>query len=86
MNYKPSRTIEVLQKHGVSIDSRAQKVKISFFDEFDYILAMDRQNLQNLMSIKPQVCRAQGEPFLDLASGTELENQSSYLVNLGMER
>ncbi|KAH8929526.1 protein-tyrosine phosphatase [Atractiella rhizophila] len=49
------RTIDVLQKHGVSISSRAQQVKRRHFSEFDYILAMDKSNLSALRSLQQSV-------------------------------
>ncbi|MEZ4687526.1 MAG: low molecular weight protein-tyrosine-phosphatase [Bacteroidia bacterium] len=42
------RSREVAQKHGVTLPSRARKLRQSDFEEFDIILAMDRSNLRDL--------------------------------------
>lgn len=44
---------------------RGRQVARSDFDEFDYILAMDAENLANLNRIKPQRHRAQVGLFLE---------------------
>ncbi|MEZ4826118.1 MAG: low molecular weight protein-tyrosine-phosphatase [Bacteroidia bacterium] len=41
--------------HGVRLPSRARQVKNSDFQDFDYILAMDRSNLQDLASLAQRV-------------------------------
>ena len=42
------RTLEVLERHGLRLDSRARKVSDEDFERFDYILAMDHANLADL--------------------------------------
>ena len=45
------RAIAVARKHGVDIrNQRAQQFHDDDFDAYDYIFAMDRNNLRNLMS------------------------------------
>ena len=38
---------------GIALDGRAQRFEAIHFDEFDLILAMDRQNLTDLRAIAP---------------------------------
>ena len=47
------RTLEVLAKHGIQLDSRARQVQDEDFERFEWILAMDRSNLENLRSRCP---------------------------------
>lgn len=37
---------------GITLDSRARQVKRSDFEDFDYIVAMDRENLRNLERLR----------------------------------
>ena len=49
-----ARTVAAAAKRGFDLSVlRARAVKRSDFDEFDYILAMDEQNLADLRSLKP---------------------------------
>ncbi len=48
------RTVAAAAKRGFDLSVlRARAVKHSDFDEFDYILAMDEENLADLRSLKP---------------------------------
>ncbi|TXT15696.1 hypothetical protein VHUM_00199 [Vanrija humicola] len=68
------RTIAVCKKNKVPINCIARRVRDSDFDEFDYILAMDQSNLQNLITRKPKHSKARialfgtFDPDLALAS------------------
>jgi protein-tyrosine phosphatase len=42
------RSAEVARKHGVELPSRARQVTRADFERFDYIVAMDRENLWDL--------------------------------------
>ena len=42
------RTMEVAVKHGISIDHYGKKTGPSDFQRFDYIVAMDRSNFDNI--------------------------------------
>ncbi len=44
------RTINTLAKHGIREYSKARQVTSSDFERFDYIIAMDKQNLDDLYS------------------------------------
>jgi protein-tyrosine phosphatase len=43
-----ARSVEVARKYGVTLPSRARQVTRADFDRFDYIVAMDRENLWDL--------------------------------------
>lgn len=46
------RAIQVAKKNGFDISTqRAQQFNPSFFDEYDHILVMDRQNLKNVKAL-----------------------------------
>ncbi|MEO9967548.1 MAG: low molecular weight protein-tyrosine-phosphatase [Reichenbachiella sp.] len=45
------RSIEVARVHGVPINHKARKLIVEDFDRFDYILAMDGQNFQDMKSL-----------------------------------
>jgi protein-tyrosine phosphatase len=47
------RTLETLQKHGITYFHKGRQVKSSDAMQFDYILAMDESNYKDLQSILP---------------------------------
>lgn len=54
------RTVDVCEKHEVPINHRAQRITSKQFNEFDYIICMDRNNLRNLQHTQPRgKCKAQ---------------------------
>jgi protein-tyrosine phosphatase len=59
-------------KRGFDLSGlRARQVLVSDFDHFDYVLAMDQQNLQDLMAMKPANSRATVELFLTYAPNAD---------------
>jgi protein-tyrosine phosphatase len=46
-----ARSVAVAKKNGVLLTSRARQVEASDFEEFDRIVAMDRQNLLDLRAL-----------------------------------
>lgn len=46
------RMLATAKRHGVHLPSQARKVRLSDFVEFDYILAMDDSNLQDLRRLE----------------------------------
>lgn len=42
-------TLNILRKHGIAHEGRARQVKHDDLSEFDYVLAMDRENLSFLL-------------------------------------
>lgn len=58
--------IKAATKRGYYIDHQlARRVAPQDFDDFDYILAMDRNNLAHLKSICPTRCKQKIELLLD---------------------
>jgi protein-tyrosine phosphatase len=54
-NPPDSRSIAALNNVGIDIrQQKARQVTISDFNEYDWILAMDRENLLNLKKIQPE--------------------------------
>ncbi len=49
------RMRETAQKHGIELTSRARQIKPEDFQEYDYILAMDDNNYQELKRIQDRV-------------------------------
>ena len=47
------RTLEIVEKYDLIFDNLARQVKKSDFEQFDYILAMDDSNLENLLRLQP---------------------------------
>jgi len=43
-----ARASMVASKHGVHLDSRARQITSDDLDRFDYVIAMDRENLRNI--------------------------------------
>lgn len=61
-------------KRGIDLSSqRARKVELIDFENFDYVLAMDRSNLSDLLSICPQQHQHKVKLFLSYA--TEVQEQ-----------
>jgi protein-tyrosine phosphatase len=58
-NPPDSRSIAALKNVGIDISQqKARQVTISDFNEYDWILAMDRENLINLKKIQPEHSKA----------------------------
>ena len=52
------RTMAILEENGiVDYDHEARKIQPSDLTRFDYILAMDRENLQDLLQIQHRMAR-----------------------------
>ena len=49
------RAILVAQQHGINLDSRARQILEEDFSRFDYIIAMDRDNLRVLNKLKAEI-------------------------------
>ena len=62
------------RRHGVSIaDLRARRVTSADFHRFDRIVALDRENLEDLRAIQPEGARARLSLLLDHVPGREGE-------------
>lgn len=64
-----SGTLAVLKKHDISYDGRSRQLMLSDFSNFDYILAMDEDNLMNIRSRLPADSTPVIKLFLDYAEG-----------------
>lgn len=49
-----TRMRETAQSHGIMLTSRARKISVEDFDNFDYILAMDKSNYDNILALRKQ--------------------------------
>lgn len=74
------RSIKALAEIGVNIAKQtARKVELEDFDYFDWILAMDKENLANLRKMQPKNSRATLVMFGEFAQGVSLgEVQDPY--------
>jgi len=64
-----ARTVAAAKKRGFDLSGlRARQVKVSDFDEFDYILAMDNNNLADLQALRPAHFLGHLELFLNFGS------------------
>lgn len=43
-------TLQILRDNGIAYDGRARQINTADFDEFDYIVVMDRSNLEEIES------------------------------------
>jgi protein-tyrosine phosphatase len=65
-----SRSRRAAAARGIDLSSlRARQVEPEDFARFDFILAMDRQNLRALRAMRPPGSRARLELFLEFAGG-----------------
>lgn len=63
-----NRSQEAAKLRGVDLSYiRARQVEANDLDEFDYILAMDKSNLENLLDLSTQGNRQKVSLFLDYA-------------------
>lgn len=57
------RSVKVCRDNGIEIDHRAQQIWPTHFTKFDYILAMDHSNLEDLQEMAPRNSRAKVQLF-----------------------
>ncbi len=62
-------TRQVLARRGIAYDGRARVLTRADLDRFDYVLAMDYDNLAHLQSMDGGRARAKISLFLDYAPG-----------------
>jgi protein-tyrosine phosphatase len=66
------RAMQAARKRGIELGGqRARRVGPADFGEFDYVLAMDRSNLEDLMTICPPAHRSKLHLFLTFAAGAD---------------
>lgn len=67
------RAQSAAQRRGIALhEIRARRVSDDDFELFDYILVMDRDNLQELLVRVPEAYRNKVHLFLEFAGGTEV--------------
>lgn len=73
------RSIEAAKSRGYDLTRlRARQVSADDFNEYDYILAMDNENLANLKTLKADGYRGKLGLFLDYAQSIESEVPDPY--------
>ncbi len=69
------RASEAAARRGIDLGSqRARRVSTADFGRFDYILAMDRSNLDDLLNLCPPGHEARVRLFLDYARDIDLQD------------
>ena len=58
------RSVQIGATHGIRIFHKGRQIKISDFEEFDYILAMDRENFGSLKQVQGQVSNPRAQLIL----------------------
>jgi len=78
------RAQQVAESHGVKISKyKARMVAADDFKQFDYIIAMDQDNLRNLRAICPEECKDKLSLILDFAPQSGLKTvHDPYFGNL----
>ena len=68
------RTLAVLRKNGISLNSLARQVRADDFHTFDWILAMDASNLSNLRQICPDHLTHKLHKTLEPLGGADVQD------------
>lgn len=58
------RSCEVALKNSIILDHKGRQLCVKDFDEFDYIIAMDKSNYENICQVKAQCNDFLGKVFL----------------------
>jgi len=71
------RSIDIAGKNGISLDSFGRKAVAEDFSEFDYILAMDRDNLRDLQNLRRSSINSRAQlslmrDFDSIANGSDV--------------
>ncbi len=67
-------TRDVLRRNGIDYEGDARQVTPRDFERFDYILAMDGDNLADLRRLMPKDSQAVVKRFLDYADGVKIHD------------
>ncbi|KAK4056234.1 Low molecular weight phosphotyrosine protein phosphatase [Microbotryomycetes sp. JL221] len=68
------RTTATCKKHGVPISGEARQLERSDFDKFDYIVGMDKMNMENIRRIQPKGSKAKVAMFGDYGDGKQVQD------------
>lgn len=81
------RSIAALSKHQIDISGQqARQVQLTDFDEYDWILAMDKSNLNNLMKICPSNLQSKLVLFSQFSGGDEDVKDPYYGADEGFDK
>ena len=58
------RSIQVARQNEITIDHKGRQLSIEDFSDFDYIIAMDRSNYENIRRLKSKATDSECEIFL----------------------
>lgn len=58
------RSVHIAAVHGIPLIHQGRQIKASDFKEFDYILAMDKENLESLKQVQKQVADPRAQLIL----------------------
>jgi protein-tyrosine phosphatase len=73
------RACAAAERRGISLaELRARRVSDSDFEAFDFIIAMDEDNLQHLLEQAPEVHQSKVRLFLSFTSADETEVPDPY--------
>lgn len=59
------RSVSTCISHNVPVNHKAQQIRASHFDKYDYIVCMDESNLRNLKRLQPKDSKAKVSLFGD---------------------
>lgn len=65
------RVVEYCSSNGIALNHKARQLNIQDFDNFDFILGMDHENIRNINSIRPTGARAKVMLFGEFGVGKE---------------
>ncbi|KAK9247730.1 phosphotyrosine protein phosphatase I superfamily [Lipomyces tetrasporus] len=67
------RTVQTCRANGVPVNHVSRQVRLSDFEKFDYIFAMDRENLEDLKYMQPRGSKAKIMLFGDYCEDPKLD-------------
>ncbi len=74
-----ARAVAQAQRHGYDLNAlRARQLKLADFDNFDYILCMDSDNLSDLMAVCPADYSGVLRLFLDYPGSSDSDVPDPY--------
>ena len=78
------RSIAAAQRRGYSVEEQvARQVRVNDFEEFDYVLAMDVDNLHHLESAAPSGCKAKVQLLLSFSNDATESVSDPYFGDAG---
>ena len=83
-DHSDSRSIAAAQRRGYSLEEQvARQVRANDFQEFDYVLAMDADNLHYLESVAPRGCKAKVQLLLSFSNDAAESVPDPYFGDAG---